>query len=145
MALEPIKLRRSEPVMTGGVFTLRVYEYLDKLWDYLSNLNSTVSSLSTTVTTGVLPVPVEVNYAASPYTVINKITHIRVDATSGNVQINLMTVDDDVQTVVVKSDSSANTVTVYSADGILGATTAVITTQYECLNIFGMSNEYYLK
>ncbi len=81
---------------------------------------------------------INIDNGDSPYTLTSEVGHLRCDATAGNITVNLPAATGLGRLVTVKKiDSSANTVTV-DGDGtetIDGATTYVLTTQYEVLQI----------
>lgn len=137
MALLPIKLRRTETVLQGSVFTQRVYEFLDRLLDYVDEIEQTVI-----INGGYLAEVVEIDFSDSPYTATGVSATIIVDASGGNVTVNLPTVAINNYFVVKKKDTTINTVTVSSSDNIDGASTAVLTVPYESISIVADSTTY---
>lgn len=137
MALLPIKLRRTEAVLNGAVFTTRVYEFLDKQHEYVDSINYVVTSNGS-----YLARVTEITSADSPYTVIDVTGTFIVDASGGNVTINLPAVLINNLYVIKKKDTSGNTVTVSSSDNIDGAGTAVLTVPYESISVVADSTTY---
>jgi len=137
MALLPIKLRRSEAVLSGGVFTTRVYEFLDKLLDYVGDIDDIATSNGS-----YLAQVTEISFADSPYTATDVSGTFIVDASLGNVTINLPTVLINNYFVIKKKDTTGNTVTVSSGDNIDGAGTAVLTVPYESISVVADSTTY---
>lgn len=137
MALLPIKLRRSEAVLSGSVFTTRVYEFLDKLLDYVDDIDDIVTSNGS-----YLAQVTEISFADSPYTATDVSGTFIVDASLGNVTINLPAVLINNYFVIKKKDTTGNTVTVSSGDNIDGAGTAVLTVPYESISVVADSTTY---
>ena len=137
MALLPIKLNRNEPALSGNRFTLRVYEFLDRLLDFVNTINTTV-----TTNGSYLADVTEIAFADSPYTVTGVSGTFIVNASGGAVTINLPAVVVNNYFVVKKADTTLNTVTVSSSDNIDGASTAVLTVPYEAISIVASSTTY---
>jgi sporulation protein YlmC with PRC-barrel domain len=137
MALLPIKLNRNEPSVQGARFTLRVYEFLDRLLDDVTNIKTTV-----TINGNYLAQVVELDVTDSPYTATDVSGTFIVDASGGNVTINLPTVAINNLFVIKKKDTSGNTVTVSSGDDIDGTGTAVLTVPYESITVVGDTVTY---
>lgn len=77
-------------------------------------------------------------YADTPYTITSEVGHLRVNATGGNVVVNLPASTGLGRLVtVIKTDASANTVTVTRAgsDVINGANTYVLAAQYDVVQM----------
>lgn len=137
MALLPIKLRRSEAVLSGSVFTTRVYEFLDKLLDYVDDIDDIATSNGS-----YLAQVTEISFTDSPYTATDVSGTFIVDASLGNVIINLPAVLINNYFVIKKKDTTGNTVTVSSGDNIDGAGTAVLTVPYESISVVADSTTY---
>lgn len=86
-----------------------------------------------------------ITFTDSPYTVVDTFTIIQVDASGGDVIINLPSLAVGVYCCVIKTDSSINGVYVNSSDGIIGSTSVLIDTQYESIEFIGGANEYLIK
>lgn len=82
---------------------------------------------------------VSIAYAQSPYTIPDWGYHVDVDASGGNVTVNLPTAVDNAGALIEvrKTDNSANTVTVdgYGSETINGAATLVIYAQYDSYSL----------
>lgn len=81
---------------------------------------------------------VNIDNGDSPYTIPSEAGHLRCDASAGNITVNLPATTGLGRLVTVKKvDSSANTVTVTRAgsDTIDGATTYVLSTQYDVVQL----------
>jgi len=137
----PTKLSRGEIAVLGsGKLTLRFYQLLDGIIDYLNSL----TGITTTITAALMPIS-EIDFADSPYTVTVVSQCLMCDCTAGNISITLPAIVLGMEFNIIKTDSSANTVTINSADGIIGSTTMVLTTQYESPVLVAGSTEFYLR
>jgi len=132
----PQKLNRSEAaVLNDGKLTLRFYEFLNGLASRLIS-SSTFSPYYSSS---------ELTFADSPYTVTSISETLFVDATGGSVTINLLPAALGNYCNVIKEDSSANTVTLYSADGIIGSTTQVLSSQWDSIECICSSVGYRIR
>jgi hypothetical protein len=85
---------------------------------------------------------VSVSSADSPYSQINKYERIYVDASGGPVTVILLPVATDIYCDVIKTDSSANFVTITAIATINGEGSQDLEYQYESAEIAGNSIEY---
>lgn len=125
----PQKLNKTESVVTvDRRLSLRFYQLLDALvdWVYSSSLYDVKEVTASETLTG------------------NAATRL-CDATGGNITITLPSVSISNYFNIIKTDSSANTITVSSADGIIGSPTQVLSTQYDSIEVIGGSSEYYIR
>ena len=137
----PQKLNRAErAVETNSRLTLRFYQFLDALSDTINSLIGT----TTTITAALMPVT-EIDFTDSPYTIAIVSQTLICDCSAGNIVINLPSIVIDMQFNIIKADSSANTVTVNSADGIIGSASQVLNAQYDSLVLIAGSNEFYVR
>jgi hypothetical protein len=112
------------------------YEYVSTLPSY-QVLSDQIASVA-----GVIS---EITFANSPYAVVVDNETIIVDATGGNVVIDLPSIVLGMYYNVIKSDSSANTVTINSADGIIGSASQVLNAQYDSIELIAGSTEFYIR
>ena len=125
----PIKLNRVETAVTiDRRLSLRFYQLLDALVD---GFNSSSTSGGGSVTTST--------------TLSGTSATVFCDATAGAIIITLPAVALMNYFNVIKTDASANTVTVSSADGIIGSTTQILNSQYDSIECIGGPTEYYLR
>lgn len=85
-------------------------------------------------------------FADTPYTLASEAGHLRVDATGGNVVVNLPATTGLGRLVtVIKTDGSGNTVTVTraGADVINGANTYVLAAQYDVVQMIDAAAGYW--
>lgn len=110
---------------------------------YLLELATIVGSASVII--NALVKTVSITSADSPYTVTTDSERVYVDATGGDVVVNLRPVALDVYCNVIRQDASANNVDVASADLIIGSVSQPLTSQYDSIECIGSANEYYIK
>lgn len=110
----------------------------------LTALQSDVDAIQSDVDDLQLLVAVSVNIDStdSPYTQVNKCERIYADATGGAITVNLLPVATDIYCDVIKTDSSANTVTVASTDLINGESSQALLYQFESIEMAGNTSGY---
>ena len=85
---------------------------------------------------------VAISFTDSPYTQVNKYERIYVNAVDGAVTVNLLPVNTDIYCDVIKTDASANFVTITAAATINGEVSQDLEYQYESAEIAGNTTEY---
>lgn len=88
---------------------------------------------------------VAITFASSPYTVTTTRTIVYVNAAGGAVTVNLPTASLGIYCNVIKTDSSANVVTIATTSTINGAATLVLMYQYESAELQSNASEYFIK
>jgi len=112
------------------------YEFVTTLPNY-SLLSDEIASVAGTMS--------EITFADSPYAIASENETVIVDATGGNVVINLPSIVREMYFNIIKSDASANTVTINSADGIIGSASQVLNAQYDSIELIAGSTEFYIR
>lgn len=103
-----------------------------------TDLSTYLVPLTLTNVSGLAFYAVTVDNGDSPYTLLSEVGYLRCDATSGNITVNLPAATGKGRLVTIKKiDSSTNTVTIDGSgtETIDGATTYVLSTQYQSIQI----------
>jgi len=125
----PQKLNRIESAVTvDRRLSLRFYQLLDALVDGIYSSSTSGGSSVTTSTT-----------------ITGTSATLFCDATAGAIVITLPAVALMNYYNIIKTDSSANTVTVSAADGIIGSLTQVLNSQYDSIECIVGPTEYYIR
>jgi hypothetical protein len=88
---------------------------------------------------------VAITFGSSPYTVTTTRTVIYVDATGGDVTVNLPTASLGIYCNVIKTDSSTNSVIIATTSTINGDASISLDYQYESAELQSNASEYFIK
>jgi hypothetical protein len=124
---------------------------IDSMLSLENSTTQTVSSnliLSGTVlnnSVSIIDDNIAITFASSPYTVTSTRSVIYVNATGGDVTVNLPTASIGIYCNVIKTDSSANSVIIATTSTINGESSISLDYQYESAELQSNVSEYFIK